>query len=326
MKRERVLAFAPDGVVLTSPEVVSWYLDGVRTTVPFSGASVLAVLVHPDGDLVRCFANEADRLADEWGVAAEPVAWEGSLTAGWDAPAEAEYAEQLRAARASLLPAELARYRELAREVAAAVTTVASGVRPRHTELAVAGRLAEQVVAIGAEPIVVLVAGASRLGYRHPLPTGAELGSRAMLVVGARRHGMIVNLTRWVSFTPSAIDERIAAVEADVLDATRVGRATGAVFDDLVASYGRHGFDRDEWRNHHQGGATGYFGRDPRATSLVEDLVQENHAFAWNPSAFAAKAEDTVIATSAGIEILTVDPAWPTALVNGRPRPTPLTP
>ncbi len=326
MKRDRVLAFAPDGLVLTSPEVVSWYLDGVRTTVPFSGASVLAVLVHPSGDEVRCYVNEADRLAEEWGVVASPVAWDASLTAGWDLPGEAAFAAELRAARASLLPAELARYRVLAREVAVAVTTVASSSGPRDTELDIAGRLAEQVVAMGAEPVVVLVAGESRLGYRHPLPTGAELGAKAMLVVGARRNGMIASLTRWVSFSPSSLDARLAAVEADVLDATRVGRSIGSVFDDLVSSYARHGFDRDEWRNHHQGGPTGYFGRDPRAVSSLGDLVQQNHAFAWNPSAFAAKAEDTVIATSAGIELLTVDPAWPTTLVNGRPRPLPLTP
>ena len=326
MKRDRVLAFAPSGVILTSPEVVSWYLDGVRTTVPFSGASVLAVLVSPHGDEVRCYVNEAARLADEWGVSAEAVPWDASLTAGWDAPAEGEFAAELRAARAALLPAELARYRVLAREVAAAVTTVASAVRPRDTELAVAARLTASVVAMGAEPVVVLVAGFSRLGYRHPLPTGAELGARAMLVVGARRNGMIVSLTRWVSFTPSGIDERIAAVEAEVLDATRVGRPIGSVFDDLVAAYARHGFGADEWRNHHQGGPTGYLGRDPRAVSSLTDLVQQNHAFAWNPSAHGAKAEDTVIATSAGIELLTVDPLWPATLVAGRPRPLPLTP
>ena len=326
MKRDRILTLAPDGVVLTTPEVVSWYLDGVRTTVPFAGASVLAVLVHPDGDELRCYVNERDRLVDEWGIDPEPVAWDGSLTAGWTASAEADLAAELRVARASLEPGELERYRVLAREVAAAVTTVASGVRPRDTELAVAAQLTASVVAIGAEPVVVLVAGETRLGYRHPLPTGAELGSRAMLVVGARRNGMIVNLTRWVAFTASRFDERIAAVEADVLHATRVGRPIGAVFDDLVASYARHGFDRDEWRNHHQGGPTGYFGRDPRAVSSLADLVQHNHAFAWNPSAHGAKAEDTVIATSTGIEVLTVDPAWPTVVVNGRLRPTPLTP
>lgn len=325
MKRDRVLSFAPSGLILTSPEVVSWYLDGVRTTVPFSGASVLAVLVHPDGDEVRSYVNETARLADEWGVASEPVSWDGSLTAGWTAPAEESFAAELRAARAALLPAELALYRTFSREVAAAVTTVASGVRPRDIELAVASRLTAAVVAMGAEPVVILVAGASRLGYRHPLPTGAELGSRAMLVVGARRNGMIASLTRWVSFAPRDLD-RVSLVEGDVLDATRVGRPIGAVFDDLVSAYERHGFDRDEWRNHHQGGPTGYFGRDPRAVSSLTDLVQENHAFAWNPSALAEKAEDTVIATSAGIEVLTVDPLWPTTLINGRARPIPLTP
>jgi Xaa-Pro aminopeptidase len=326
VKRDRVLAFAPDGLVLTSPEVVSWYLDGVRTTVPFSGASVLAVLVHPDGDQLRCYVNEHSRLVDEWGVDAEPTAWDAPLTAGWDAPGEAQFESQLRAARASLLPAELDRYRLLAREVAAAVTTVASGLRPRDTELAVAAQLAASVVAIGAEPAVVLVAGSSRLGYRHPLPTGAELGTRAMLVVGARRNGMVVSLTRWVSFAPSAVDDRIALVEADVLDATRVGRTVGAIFDDLRSAYRRHGYDPDEWRNHHQGGATGYLGRDPRAVSGLADVVQNNHAFAWNPSAPGAKAEDTVIATATGVELLTVDPTWPTTIIGGRARPLPLTP
>jgi hypothetical protein len=326
VKRERVLAFAPEGLVLTSPEVVSWYLDGVRTTVPFSGASVLAVLVHPEGDQLRCYANEHTRLGDEWGVDAEPIAWHAPLTAGWDAPGEAQFETQLRAARASLLPAELERYRLLAREVASAVTTVASGLRPRDTELAVAAQLAASVVAIGAEPVVVLVAGAARLGYRHPLPTGAELGGRAMLVVGARRNGMIVSLTRWVSFTATDVDDRIALVEADLLDATRVGRTVGAVFDDLRSAYVRHGYGPDEWLNHHQGGATGYFGRDPRAVAGLADVVQNNHAFAWNPSAVGAKAEDTVIATAAGIEVLTVDPAWPTTIISGRARPLPLTP
>ncbi len=330
MKRDRVLAFAHDGIVLTGPEVVSWYLDGVRTTVPFSGASVLAVLVSPEGDTVRCFANERARLAAESGlVDVEAVPWDASLTTDWQAfPTELEFEAELRAARASLLPAELGRYRALAREVAALTTEVGLRARPRDTELAIAARLVERVVAIGAEPTVVLVAGDARLGYRHPLPTGAELGQRALLVVGARRHGMVVSLTRWLDFgrAQREVDARIAEVEADVLDATRVGRSVGDVFRDLEGAYARHGFGADESRNHHQGGATGYFGRDPRATADREELVVENHAFAWNPSAPLTKVEDTVIATSAGIEVLTVDENWPTNLVRGRQRPAPLNP
>ncbi len=47
----------------------------------------------------------------------------------------------------------------------------------------------------------------------------------------------------------------------------------------------------------------------------------EHHAFAWNPSAPGVKVEDTVLTTSAGIEVLTVDPRWPTVRVGALDRP-----
>jgi hypothetical protein len=44
-------------------------------------------------------------------------------------------------------------------------------------------------------------------------------------------------------------------------------------------------------------------------------------AFAWNPTGQGAKVEDTVLLTDAGLEVLTVDPDWPTRHVAGRRRP-----
>ena len=336
-KRARVLAVLDahpefDGVVLESPAVVSWYLDGARTTVPLGGASVIAVLVTRDGDAVRCPVNEIDRLRDEELVSgAEAVPWHEPLVpAAWtDDPRiarESQLDAELRAARASLLDVEVDRYRALGREVAAAVTEVAARTLPEWSENRAAGALADAVLGLGAEPVVLLVAGASRLGLRHPLPTGAPLGRRTMLVVGARRHGLIVNLTRWVRFDGLADDDRLLDVEAEVLDATRVGAPVAQAFGTLAAAYGRHGFDAGEWRNHHQGGATGYLGRDPKATEATPGLIVENQAFAWNPSAPGAKVEDTVLARAAGLEILTADDHWPTTLVAGRARPLALQP
>ena len=96
---------------------------------------------------------------------------------------------------------------------------------------------------------------------------------------------------------------------------------TGEAFAAGIAAYGRAGFDRDEWRRHHQGGAAGYAGRDPRGTPAVTDPVQVDQAFAWNPTAAGAKVEDTVLVRADGIEVLTVDPRWPTTRVAGRDRP-----
>ena len=144
-----------------------------------------------------------------------------------------------------------------------------------------------------------------------------------MLVVGARRQGLVVNLTRWVGFeaVEPEINGRLRAVEADVFDATVPGTDLADVFRVLVESYAAHGFDPLEWQRHHQGGPTGYFGRDPKATPTTAGVVAERQAFAWNPSAPEGKVEDTVLTTSAGIELLTHDSAWPSVVVGGRPRP-----
>jgi Xaa-Pro aminopeptidase len=49
--------------------------------------------------------------------------------------------------------------------------------------------------------------------------------------------------------------------------------------------------------------------------------IENGMALAWNPSLPGAKIEDTVLATERGIEILTVDPQWPTFEFMNRARP-----
>jgi len=66
-----------------------------------------------------------------------------------------------------------------------------------------------------------------------------------------------------------------------------------------IEAYKEMGYP-DEYQLHHQGGATGYLGRDYRVNFLTPDIVQENQAFCWNPSITGTKSEDTMIATSKG--------------------------
>ena len=56
----------------------------------------------------------------------------------------------------------------------------------------------------------------------------------------------------------------------------------------------------------------------PRGT---DHIVKDRQAFAWNPSGGGFKVEDTVLATDAGLEILSPDPEWPAIAVGGRQRP-----
>lgn len=316
-------------VLLSSHEALSWYLGGVRTHVSLAGPPVLAVRVDDGGDTLYAATNEADRLVAEELLPADAerlvrVPWQLSpVVAAREAGAAAsedDVALALRAARASLLPAETERYRVLGRETAEVMTDAAARLRPQSSEREAAGLLAAGLATRGIDPLVVLVAGAGRLPFRHALPTDAALGERAMLVVCGRRHGLIANATRWVGAAGRA-DDRILDVERAFWRATRPGARLDDAFAAGCAAYAAAGFDADEWQRHHQGGPTGYAGRDPRATGGNPDLVHENQAFAWNPSAPGAKVEDTVLVSGGGIEVLTADPRWPADVVGGLPRP-----
>ncbi|MCA4135083.1 Xaa-Pro peptidase family protein [Arthrobacter sp. M4] len=343
VKRRRVLdildAAGRDSLLLTSNTALTWYLDGSSMHVSLAGDPIAALLVNRDGDRLVTFNNEAERIAAEelpQDVSLNTVPWYGNLHAAASALAadgdpltEAAVVAELRAARQPLLPGEAARYAKLSAAVAAIMTDVLSAATPQTTEFQIASALAARVVAAGAEPLVLLCSGHTRSTFRHPLATHSPIGRRAMAVVCARRHGLVANVTRWVAFdagTPEELDAeaRIAAVEADIFRATRPGARLNEIFSEIQASYARHGFGADQWKLHHQGGPAGYAGRDPRVTAATTDTVVLDQAFTWNPSGPGVKIEDTVILRSTGIDVLSMDYRWPTALVNGRRRPVTL--
>ena len=77
-----------------------------------------------------------------------------------------------------------------------------------------------------------------------------------------------------------------------------------------ISAYAGEGFP-DEWKYLHQGGPTGYAGRDFMATPDEKRAVLDKQAVAWNPSITGSKVEETCIASSDGIEIITTTPGWP---------------
>ena len=348
IKRGRVLdildAEGKDAVLLTTHTALTWYLDGSRVHISLAGDPIAALLVDREGDHLVTFNNEAGRIAAEElpaGVSVHSVPWYGNLHeaaaavgqasgAGAGAPlAESAVATALRAARQQLLPGESARYAQLSAEMAGIMTDVLSTARPDTTEFELVSALAARVVAAGAEPLVLLCNGSSRSDFRHPLATHAPLGRRAMAVICARRDGLVANLTRWVRFDAGTREEldaeaRIAAVEADIFDATVPGARLDRVFDEIKAAYARHGFGAEQWEQHHQGGPAGYAGRDPRVTASATDSIAPNQPFTWNPSGPGVKIEDTVQLTGSGVKVLTVDDRWPAATVNGLLRPVTL--
>ena len=105
--------------------------------------------------------------------------------------------------------------------------------------------------------------------------------------------------------------QAVCNVDAAALLSTRPGRTIGEIFRTIQQAYADNGFP-DEWKLHHQGGSTGYTGRETRGLADSKVVVRENQAFAWNPSITGTKSEDTTLCTASGIEVLTkTSDAWP---------------
>jgi Xaa-Pro dipeptidase len=329
-----------DALVATSPATVRWLLCGrgrpVSTSSPESDYAVVLLdgrplVLFPDIEESRV---EAEERFEEIGYEPLPFPWHedreqtlADLLRDRASLAGAELEAAIAPFRRRLGPNEVERYRGAGTDVAAAVVETIAELHPDVAEVEVAAELAARVRRRGFFPPVVLVAGEERQPiHRHPLPTGALLGGHALLAVTAEREGLHVSMTRLVSFgaaPPKLADlaRRAAAVDAAALRASRPGRTLGEAFAVIEEAYAAHGFP-EEWRGHHQGGLTGYLGREVFATPGDPTRIPAWAAVAWNPSiAGGAKSEDTALVSEAGVEVITRTPELAEWEVDGLARP-----
>lgn len=333
-------------VRLRGTDWFSWITCGGSNVVLLSSdAGVAEVLITAELAVVLTDEIEAQRLKEEelpeglevrafpWATPSDKeryvaeVAGDGVVASDMPQSNERALPASLRKVRSSLGDEELARYRALGRDAAEAMTEVLLVARPEWTGFELAGAGAEALWSRGIHPALTLVGDARRLPlHRHATASAEQLGSRAMLVFCARRHGLFANLTRLVYFQPPTAEQLklthdVASIEADIFAATRPGAALKDLYAELARSYRQHGHPGGE-RLHHQGGTCGYLSRDVVARPDTATVVEERNAVAWNPSLTGAKIEDTVVvSTGRPVEVLTVDPRWPVETVNGLPRP-----
>lgn len=223
--------------------------------------------------------------------------------------------------RYQLTASEIERFKMLGKDAGKAIGELARSLSPDLTEREVARRTDDALAAVGAEAIVTLVASDERLQrFRHPLPKDMRWKKVLMIVVCARRHGLVVSLTRLVCAgpVPDELSRRTRAtahVNAELFASTRPGITGRELYEVAARGYRGEGFPNEE-KLHHQGGAAGYRTRDWVAHPQCADQVQENQAFAWNPSITGTKVEETIIAFGDRIEVITTSPEWPSIPVE----------
>jgi Xaa-Pro dipeptidase len=324
--RELMERRAVDAVVLRRPANFAWYTGGADTKVDHVAPEGVAdLIVRDDSRLVLTNTIEAPRLRAEQTPDLEIVEYPwhedrlaalrevvGGARVGSDLalPGTVDLSDEIAALRRRLDPDAVASLRAVGADATAAMADAASAVEPGITEHEAAAALAAACRRRGLTATVLLAAADERIElHRHPLPVGARIERRAMLVASAERGGLYANLTSIVELDEPdpelarrvrACDEILARMRDE---ATRPGRTLADAFDDCRRLYAEAGFP-GEWRRHHQGGLTGYGSRELIATPTSLEPIETGQAFAWNPSITGAKAEETFVLTEDGPEVV----------------------
>ncbi len=333
-----------EGAVFSSRANFAWLTGGGDShIVSQSERGFASLVVTPRQALLVTTAIEHGRITAEEpvkGFAGKPYPWTESLPAALakalgskdklkglvsddsDATGLPGLPEGFYELRAPLDEPELRRYKALGRDCALVMETVCRQLTPGDSEHQAEADLARHLLARGIQPFVLLVAFDERIHkYRHPTPGANHLRKQAMLVVCGQRHGLIASLTRLVHIGPVPADllrrhEGACRVEAALWEATVPGRTYGEVLKAGIAQYAKEGFAK-EWELHHQGGPTGYAGRDFLATPDERRAVIDRQAVAWNPSITGTKTEDTFVLAGAQRHIVTAaSPGWPMLTVT----------
>jgi Xaa-Pro aminopeptidase len=334
--RDRLSKTGHSGVLLESQANFAWITAGGHSHVVTSEErGVAGILITADLAAIVTTNIEVRRLTDEqippdcfetieypWH---SPEQWEKRIAEiaspdglATDLPSEnqIDFGPELTELRRVLGQSEIDRYKDLAQDAASAVESACRAVHLRESELAMAARVAAACCEKDILPVVNLVAADERIAkYRHPLPTANRVDRTLLVVLTARRNGLHASLTRTVCFgkpDPEQVARHraCARIDARMILNSLPGRNLSDIVKAGVDQYAAEGFP-DEWRQHHQGGLTGYAGREILATPATGYSLNANQALAWNPSVAGAKSEDTILVREQGIEVLTSTGHWP---------------
>jgi Xaa-Pro dipeptidase len=317
---------ALDAVVLRRPANFAWYTGGADTKVDHVAPEGVAdLIVRRGSSLVLTSTIEAPRMRAEQTPALEVVEYPwhedrdaalrevvGPARIGSDLglPGTLDLSDDVARLRRTLDPDAIESLRGVGRDLRAAMSEAVAVLEPGMSEHEAAAALAGACRSRGMTATVLLAAADDRIAqHRHPVPVGAAIERRAMLVASAERGGLYANLTEIVDLDEPdpELTRRLHACEEILArmreQASRPGRTLAEAFADCRRFYADAGFP-DEWRLHHQGGLTGYASRELIATPSSEHVIETGQAFAWNPSIAGAKAEETFVLTEAGPEVV----------------------
>ncbi len=331
-----------DGIILRKVSNFSWFTGGGKNYVGLNSEDGASSLVITKNKIFLLANNiEAPRILDEeiQNINAEKIVlpWyedenlvkEAKKIIGEKIGADTsingcKYID-LNSLHFPLTQEEIERYKELGTVSGKIISVVCEKIHPGMTENEISAMVSNEFWKADIVPVVILIASDKRIEkYRHPLSTLKKIENYVMVVVCARKYGLIASLTRLVSFGKitdmlKQKHQAVCAIDAVFISETMPGNKQSNILKKSVDAYRENGFE-NEWEMHHQGGPTAYQARYYRVNFKSEDIVTTHQAYAWNPSISGTKSEDTIITTDSNPIIITEDPKWPKKeiSVNGK--------
>jgi Xaa-Pro dipeptidase len=165
---------------------------------------------------------------------------------------------------------------------------------------------------------VLLVGSDERIfKYRHPNPSDKKVDKYVLLHTVARKWGLHCNVTRLMYFGDTLSEDISRKYEAaSIIEAAAISMCNaGTRFSDILSKekklYKEFGYE-DEWRNHYQGGITGYIVADPTLCNEGNNIVSSQAAYDWFITITGVKVEELSINKGNEQSILSVTGKWPT--------------
>ncbi|MCL2369032.1 MAG: aminopeptidase P family protein, partial [Oscillospiraceae bacterium] len=207
-----------------------------------------AYLVTENIEAERLYVEQLDSSPE---ITVRPFPWNqperrgeivASILEGGKLATEQDISAGLFKLRTVMTPYDLSDYRRLCRESAEILEGTVKELIVGISGYELTGELSKRLWAADIEPITLMAAFDDRaLQYRHPIPSADKLQNYALVVICARRNGLIASVTRNILLRedPLLMDRHAKCAMVDAVATARLkpGAVVGEIYGAMAAEY-----------------------------------------------------------------------------------------
>lgn len=295
------------------------------------------LLITPDKQFVLAYPMDGERLQemelDDQEYELKVLSWyqgdprklafdlvEGTIAADTAFPDVTDESVAIDQLHEPLTELEICRCRWLGMQTALLLEEISDWIKPGMCEYDVARYIRNLFLDHRIELDVMLVGTDERIShFYHCMPSNKKIEKYVQMNPSARRWGLHANINRCISFGAPA-DELIKDyktalnIEGRVLSSLKPGLNYSKILELQKEWYKDLGY-LGEWKNHFQGGPTGYRVSDAYRC-FSDQKIQTDQVFDWFQTVHGLQVEELSLLSNQGLEILSLGVDWPLETIS----------